>query len=294
MKRIFSKHFSFSVKLIGTSLVLLSAFSLSSCKKKPAEPSQNNSAKIGLLTQIGMSEDDVKQWTSDVAAAEGKQTPYHNPNTLIQYDSLDSMVMALKTGSIDRFSIGFQTANYIVSQNSDFALIDKHHKPIMGYSIATTENHKDLIDSINAAIDTMKANGTLNSLIDKYLTNASENMVSVELPSIAGAPTINIGITGDLPPMDYILPDVTPAGFNTAFLSELSKCLNVNFNLVDISSGARSLAISSGKIDALFWVIGSFDSEGNSIGLPLDKTENLIISKPYFQDRRAAVKRADK
>ena len=40
-------------------------------------------ARIGALTCIGMTEDDVKQWTADVAAAEGKDTPYVNDNTIV-------------------------------------------------------------------------------------------------------------------------------------------------------------------------------------------------------------------
>lgn len=280
---------SILVRLIGASLILLSLTSLSSCKKKTV-----NAARIGFLSQIGMTEEDVKQWTSDVATAEGKKVPYTNPNTLIQFDSLDTMIMALKSGSIDRFSIGYETARYVASHDEDFELIDKHHEAVMGYSIASTENHREFIDSVNQAIDSMKNDGTLDALKEKYITNASENLETVELPSIPNAPVMNIAITGDLPPLDLILPDGTPAGFNTAFLAEVSKRINVNFNLVNISSGGRSLALSSNLVDALFRTMDTFDSDGNSLGFPMERTENMAVSKPYFQERRAAVKRAGK
>lgn len=41
---------------------------------------------IGSLVCIGMTEDDVKQWTSDIASYEGKDTPYVNFHTIVFFD----------------------------------------------------------------------------------------------------------------------------------------------------------------------------------------------------------------
>ena len=78
----------------------------------------------------------------------------------------------------------------------------------------------------------------------------------ITLPAIEGADTIRIAVTGDLPPMDMILEDGMPAGFNTAFLAKLSVLVGVNFELVSIESSARAVALSSGVVDALFWTRG--------------------------------------
>ena len=56
-------------RLVFLSLALMMTMSLTL-------PTLVEGARIGALTCIGMTEDDVKQWTADVAAAEGKDTPY--------------------------------------------------------------------------------------------------------------------------------------------------------------------------------------------------------------------------
>ena len=76
-------------------------------------------------------------------------------------------------------------------------------------------------------------------------------------------------MTGDLPPLDYVSEDGSPAGFNTAILAEIAKRLGKNIEVVDIDSGARAAALSSGQIDVIFWV---------------DKPEGVELSEPYFKD----------
>lgn len=240
-------------KIVVVSILLISAFSMVACKKKT-----ETAARIGVLKLIDMSEEDIKKWTSDVAAAEGKKTPYTNPNTLIQFDNLDSMILALKSGTIDRFSVELLTAQYIVAHDSALALIDKHHEPILGTSIATLPQNGDLIAAINLAIDNMKKEGILDALSQKYITEGSENLTSVTMPAIPDAPVIRVAVTGNHPPLDFVLPNGTPAGFNTAFLAELANRIKVNFELVGIDSGAQSLALAKGRVDALFCFLEAF------------------------------------
>ena len=247
-------------------------------------------AKIGALVCIGMDEDDVKQWTSDVAAAEGKDTPYINNNTIVFYDNLDSMILALTSGEIERFSIGTMTANYIVARNDNLKCNNRQHKAVLGYSIAMLEENGETMERIDAAIASMKADDTINTLRAQYIDNlGADDPAAVELPVLEGAPTVRIAVTGDLPPMDVILADGTPAGFNTAFLAELSNRAEINFELVSVHSAARAVSLASGVVDALFWTRGVYDSEGNELPYPLDRMEGVIVSAPYLMESRDAV-----
>ena len=75
----------------------------------------------------------------------------------------------------------------------------------------------------------------------------------VEIAKIDGAETVRVGVTGDLPPIDYVDEAGIPAGFNTAVLAEISRRTGKNIELVSIDSGARSIALSQGKVDVVFW-----------------------------------------
>ena len=73
------------------------------------------------------------------------------------------------------------------------------------------------------------------------------------MPLIEGAETIKVAITGLMPPIDYIAPDGTPAGFNTAVLAEISKRIGKNIELVQVNSLGRATALASGTVDVVFW-----------------------------------------
>ena len=111
------------------------------------------------------------------------------------------------------------------------------------------------------------------------------------LRAIEGAETIRIAVTGDLPPMDVILSDGTPAGFNTAFLAELSQRVGVNFELVSVESSARAVALSSGVVDALFWTQGFYQTDDSGETYPSDHMEGTVISAPYLLDSASLVSR---
>ena len=249
-------------------------------------------ARIGALTCIGMTEEDVKQWTADVAAAEGKATPYVNDNTIVFYDNLQTMLLALNSGEIDRMSIGSLTANYIAARNEGLVCANRQHNAVLGYSIAMLGENGAWIETINSAIADMLGDGTLDALKAQYIDNlGTADPEPVALPDIEGALTLRIAVTGDLPPMDVILADGTPAGFNTAFLAALSQRIGVNFELVSVQSSARAEALASGVVDALFWTRGVYDQDGNALPYPLDRMEGIAISTPFLMDSRDAVDR---
>jgi ABC-type amino acid transport substrate-binding protein len=168
------------------------------------------------------------------------------------------------------------------------------------FSFLMMEDHLTLRDEFNQAISDMKADGTLDALKASIM-----DLNRTETEKIDSAETIRVGVTGDLPPIDYVDEAGIPAGFNTAVLAEISKRTGKNIELVSIESGARSLALSQGKVDVVFWSRISepdqsiFDSlpekrknEATMISLALspyrhpdiDIPEGTITTDVYFHD----------
>lgn len=188
------------------------------------------------------------------------------------YDSLDSMVLGLLSGEIISFDIYSCVAEYICSRNDQLInyvtydttsersgfvaeVLDRFSN---GFSFMMLEGNEALRDEFNQAIADMKADGTLDRLIDEHITkviNGEEPQVIVP-DEIAGAETITVAVTGCLPPMDYIAPDGTVAGFNTAILAEIGRRLGKNIKFVQVDSSGRALALSTGRVDVVFWVRG--------------------------------------
>ena len=127
----------------------------------------------------------------------------------------------------------------------------------------------------------MEEDGTLDELAAEYIDGviAGEDPEAVAFPAFEGAETVTVAVTGDLPPMDYVDDAGSAAGFNTAVLAEIGQRLEINIELVQVDSGARTLALASGRADAAFWVKSTAadpDAEG------LDIPEGTVTSESYY------------
>ena len=284
-------------RLFGILLAVMFLVTCAGCGggNEPAKPDAKPEAtesndKVGALMPIGLDEEGYKRWTQDIAEAEGQPATYNVPHTVVFYNDLNSMLAALKAKQINRFATSSIVADYIVKHNDDVEIINYNLKPILGYSMAMREADKATVDEINSAISAMSADGTLDKLIQSEIKELKGgDPTTVEMPKIDGAPTMKVAVTGDMPGMDCILANGTPAGFNVAFLSELGKRINRNFELVSVSTDARSAALTSGQVDALFWVIGTFDDQGKALPYPLDSMKGVAVTIPYLLDSRVGI-----
>ncbi len=198
------------------------------------------------------------------------------------YDNFNSMQMALSSQNIDSIRTYGSVAKYMNANNSDFVISeDQTVKLVDNFCCAVRQEDDDLQASFDAAIAEMKADGTLDALIDKYINNVAQTPQPVEIVHIDGAETIKVGITGDLPPLDLVLADGTPAGFNTAVLAEISKRTGKNIELLQVDSGARAAALTSGQVDVIFWVVVPADSNRPK---DFDTPAGVAVTESYYQD----------
>ena len=162
--------------------------------------------------------------------------------------------MGLESGSVDEISTYECVAKYLMKKNPNLEVVENHGMSLSdSFCFAMLSKNTDLKKNIDKTLENMKKDGTLNKLVKEYITDAkADNLSSVEIPHFDGAETLKVAVTGDLPPLDLVLADGKPAGFNTALLAEIGKRLKKNIEIVDIDGDARSAALSSGKVDAVF------------------------------------------
>ncbi|MBE5969811.1 MAG: transporter substrate-binding domain-containing protein [Lachnospiraceae bacterium] len=211
--------------------------------------------------------------------AEGEERPTNADGTPVRrgpeinvtfFDTLDSMLMALNAGDISTMSVYLSTANYLCATNDNLVInnysadkiVDNEYSRLVtngilsnDFSFLMLESNSALRDEFNTAIQGMKEDGTLQTLISEQIDaykNGNE-IKAVALPQIAGAETVKVAVTGSLPPMDYVAADGSPAGFNTAVLAEISNRIGKNIEIVVVDSIGRAAALSSGTVDVVFW-----------------------------------------
>ena len=264
----------------------IEAASEAATEQVEASSSENKVHHVGVLTMLNLTENEMLQYR-DAEAIAGKvltdegyfqMDPDRKPKKMdnqlhteiIFYDSLDAMLMALNARDIDELSVYYKTGQYLCATNDNLELLytinaDVENKAFAelvltgnmsnDFAFLMMDDKEALRDEFNNAIGDMKADGTMDKLINEQieaLVNGTE-VKSVTMPVIEDTETVKVAVTGALPPMDYVAADGTPAGFNTAVLAEISQRIGKNIELVVVDSIGRATALSSGTVDAVFW-----------------------------------------
>ena len=192
------------------------------------------------------------------------------------FGSLNEMLLALDAGLIDGACLPEFTGKYLLARNEDLRAGMLEFSNVQERYYLGFYNNAELRDQVNEALAAMKADGTLYVLQENYLMNPGTDPVPVKFDTFEGAQTVRAAVTGDLPPMDCTAEDGLPAGFNTALLSELGKRLKVNIEILDIESSARTLSLTSGVADMVFWYL-----YGENY-VVTDRNNGILLSDPYY------------
>ena len=258
---------------------------------KPGNNFLGKDVQLGVLANMNANETQLGELYDKLVEHSGlKDADKFTPKF---YDNLRVMQLAVESGDVTQISLYKCVADYLVANNDKFEVVPNEaiNKIQDSFCFAVRKDDTQLKADLDRVIDEMKADGSLDKLIDEYITKVSAGKVappSVEIPVTEGAPTIKVGVTGDLPPLDLVTADGKAAGFNTALLAEVAKRLGRNIQIVDIDTGARAAALSSKLIDVVFWAIVPLG--GSDFPSDIDKPEGLELSAPYFKDSVAHIR----
>ena len=222
-------------------------------------------------------------WTNYfIGLPEYSQDRKDEPDITMEFESMADIVMALDAGKIDDMELPKPVGEYFLRQGSNADkyipyIISVISNGIKYYLSMGFSKGSKWFEPFNAAIKAMNEDDTLLLLKAKYIDYAKDDLKPITFEKYPDAETVKIAVTGDMPPIDYIASDGTPAGFNTALLAEIGKRLKVNIELLSIHAGARAAALSSGRADGVFWFWYN-----NSIDGSLDTPEGAALTEPYY------------
>ena len=240
---------------------------------------------VGILTQLNSTKDAFKNFM-DGALTSGLWTRYDsgtvdsNNNTAMFtfYDSFAAMVMGLDRGEVEEIDVPEVIGKYILSKRPEyFKAAESVSRPVFFAMGFRKEDGKELMQKFSGAIKTMKEDGTLSALKEKYITNFDVPSQLVSFTKFDGAQTIWAAVTGDLPPVDYVDESGNPSGFNTALLAEIGRRLEINIEILYVNSGARASALASKRADVVF-CFRIYNWDGTQPDLP----DGVITSGSYF------------
>ena len=85
-----------------------------------------------------------------------------------RYNKGADAVMALKNGKVDCVIIDNEPAKAFVAENEGLKILDTEYA-VEDYAIAMNKNNPELYEQVNAALEELIADGTVQAILDKYI-----------------------------------------------------------------------------------------------------------------------------
>lgn len=87
---------------------------------------------------------------------------------VIAYDNGITAIQALVNGQVDAVVIDNAPARSLVEANPGLAILDTEYA-VEDYAIGISKSNTELLDAVNKALSELKADGTVQSIVDKYI-----------------------------------------------------------------------------------------------------------------------------
>ena len=196
----------------------------------------------------------------------------------ICFPTISEALMALKTGKVDTLLSMDANATYMAQADPslylymDPRLADYND---ISFSMVVLSENEALCSELNEAIAYLKETGVLDAL-----TIAMIKGTLADVPPYEADKTLYVGVTGDIPPIDYVDENGTPIGFNVNLMSQIGAYLGYTIEFVQLSKNAIIAALASGKIDVVFWQEQSLSPE--MLELLGVRSDAILSTDPYL------------
>lgn len=193
-------------------------------------------AKIGV--QLGTTGD---IFVSDEYESQG--------STIERYSKGADAIVALNSGKIDAVVIDSEPAKAFVAKNSGLKILDD---PFVEeeYAIAVAKENTELKDKINAALKTLKENGTLDAITANYIgddTKGKTPYVSPENTERSNGKLI-MATNAAFEPYEYVENDKI-VGIDVDMAQAVCDILGMELEVEDIEFDSIITEVQTGKAD---------------------------------------------
>lgn len=166
-----------------------------------------------------------------------------------QYNKAADAVQALLSNKIDAVCIDDQVAKNFIDANPDtLAILDTAYAT-EEYAIAVSKDRPELTEAFNTAIEELKADGTLDAILDKYInkTEGAEGYVSPEGTEYPNG-TLVMATNAAFEPYEYI-ENGAVIGIDAEFAKALCDKLGYDLQIEDMEFDSIIAAVQTGKAD---------------------------------------------
>ena len=172
------------------------------------------------------------------------------------YPDVTETLSALRTNEIQVAWFADVTADYLARTEEGIRKLEipKETEDRLEFGMALSVKNQALKDDINGALNTLKENGVLDSLVSTYIeADEIKKVYAKDLEKISGTNgTIYVGVTGATPPIDMVDFEQKPYGFSVTLMHEIGKLLGKEIRYVYLQNDTSFSMLMGGKVDVLF------------------------------------------
>lgn len=170
-------------------------------------------------------------------------------STIERYSKGADAIVALNSGKIDAVVIDSEPAKAFVAKNSDLKILDD---PFVEeeYAIAVAKENTELKDKINAALATLKENGTLDAITANYIgddTKGKTPYVSPENTDRSNGKLI-MATNAAFEPYEFVENDKI-VGIDVDMAQAVCDILGMELEVEDIEFDSIITEVQTGKAD---------------------------------------------
>lgn len=170
-------------------------------------------------------------------------------STIERYNKGTDAIQALKQGKVDCVIIDVQPAKAFIERNDDLTILEEEFA-LEEYAICISKDKSDLRDQINAALDTLNENGTLEQIKANYIgddTKGKSPYISPEGTDRSNG-TLIMATNAAFEPYEYY-KDQKVVGIDPDMAQAVCDILGMELKIEDMEFDSIINAVQSGKAD---------------------------------------------
>lgn len=202
--------------------------------------------------------------------------------TVVRYNNAPNAIQALKQGKLDAVVIDEQPAKAFINSNPDLMILGEEFAN-EDYAICIAKENSQLKEQINGAINHLKADGTIEYIVNHYISNPDDTNYSI--PNVSGnaSPSnkkLIMATNAYFPPYEYY-NNGKIVGIDADIANAIAGYLGMDFEIHDMEFDSIITAVSSGKCD--FGMAGITVTE--------ERKKNISFSESYTNSKQVIVVR---
>jgi polar amino acid transport system substrate-binding protein len=233
-----------------------------------------------IVNESSLIASDVIVGTQIGTTNEAKAIEMVGEDRVQSYDTFDLPIQALISGDVGAVIMDEEAAKGFVEQNPDKIMLLS--EPITGAEELgfVFPPGSDLVGPFDYAIAELEANGTLDTLYNKYWGQQAEEMPGNDL----GGAEIRVGVENAYPPFNYIDEDTNEAG-GWDYDAVRAICDMINCTPVFVEAAWEGIFEATAA--------GEYDVVADGVTITAERDEVVDFSIPYMVIAQYIVVRSD-